>query len=89
MCGYLHQDSEGNRSIILYGKGNISPVSLKYNGKFAKDHNYTHDEIESNNDKIQVVHLEQAREVTSIYPGDPIKHTDRKVYSCRTLAIGF
>lgn len=52
-----------------------------YDGKYVRDHNLTHDEIEKTDCRIRVKHLHRAREITSIYPGDAMKDTVRKVCS--------
>ena len=62
-----------DRTLHLYGGDHDSkPVSEKFHGSIAKSTHKTKLENELSNNKVDVVCLSRAREMSSIYPGDPI-----------------
>ena len=62
-----------NRTLHLYGGDHDSkPVSEKFHGSIAKSTHKTKLENELSNNMVDVLCLSRAREMSSIYPGDPI-----------------
>ena len=73
-----------NRTLHFYGGNHDSkPVREKFHGSIAKSTHKTKLENEVSNNKVDVVCLSRAREMSSIYPGDPILHEcKRKTGTC-------